>query len=53
MMDYISSTYGLSRPKAFIIASVGVGLRFGQLVDVPKAGVTSMLPLDIFEEREN
>jgi hypothetical protein len=52
-IDPSFSTYGLSRPKAFIIASVGMGLRIGQLVAAPKAGVTAMLPPDIFEERDH
>jgi len=51
MIDYISATYGYSREQAYIIASVAVDLRIGQLVDQPNVGVTAILPLDIFEER--
>lgn len=51
MIDYISSTYGYTREEAYIIASVAVDLRIGQLVDAPNVGVTAVLPLDIFEER--
>ena len=51
MIDYISETYGYSREQAYIIASVAVDLRIGQLVDAPNVGVTAILPLDIFEER--
>jgi len=51
MIDYISTTYGYSREQAFIIASVAVDLRIGQLVDAPNVGVTAILPLDIFEQR--
>jgi formamidase len=50
MIDYISSTYGFSRQQAYIIASVAVDLRIGQLVDMPNVGVTAILPLDIFGE---
>jgi formamidase len=49
MIDYISSTYGYSKLQAYIITSVAVDLRIGQLVDSPNVGVTAVLPLDIFE----
>ncbi|MFH1845234.1 MAG: acetamidase/formamidase family protein, partial [bacterium] len=49
MIDYISATYGLSREQAYIVASIAVDLRIGQLVDAPNVGVTAILPLDIFE----
>ena len=48
MIDYIAVTYGYSKLQAYIIASVAVDLRIGQLVDVPNVGVTAILPLDIF-----
>ncbi len=51
MIDYISQTYGYTREQAYIIASVAVDLRIGQLVDAPNVGVTAILPLDIFEQR--
>lgn len=51
MIDYISETYGYTREQAYIIASVAVDLRIGQLVDAPNVGVTAILPLDIFEQR--
>ena len=51
MIDYISETYGYTREQAYIIASVAVDLRIGQLVDAPNVGVTAILPLDIFEVR--
>jgi len=51
MIDYISETYGYSKEQAYIIASVAVDLRIGQLVDAPNVGVTAILPLDIFEQR--
>ena len=52
MIDYISETYGYTREQAYIIASVAVDLRIGQLVDAPNVGVTAILPLDIFEQRD-
>jgi formamidase len=48
MIDYIVSTYGYDRTQAYMIASVAVDMRIGQLVDVPNVGVTAILPLDIF-----
>lgn len=51
MIDYIAKTYGYTREQAYIIASVAVDLRIGQLVDMPNVGVTAILPLDIFERR--
>ena len=50
MIDYISATYNMSREQAYIITSVAVDLRIGQLVDAPNVGVTAILPLDIFED---
>lgn len=51
MIEYISKTYGYTREQAYLIASVAVDLRIGQLVDTPNVGVTAILPLDIFEKR--
>ena len=48
MIDYISLTYGYTREESYLIASVAVDLRIGQLVDVPNVGVTAILPMDIF-----
>ena len=48
MIDYIMSEYGYDRTQAYMIASVAVDMRIGQLVDVPNVGVTAILPLDIF-----
>ncbi|MCA0931352.1 acetamidase/formamidase family protein [Lutimonas saemankumensis] len=52
MIEYISETYGYSKLQAYIIASVAVDLKIGQLVDVPNVGVTAVLPLDIFEQND-
>ena len=51
MIEYIVSEYGYTRTQAYMIASVAVDLRIGQLVDVPNVGVTAILPLDIFVGR--
>jgi len=52
MIDYIMVEYGYDRPQAYMIASVAVDMRIGQLVDVPNVGVTAVLPLDIFTARD-
>jgi len=49
MIDYLVATRGLTREQAYIVASVAVDLRIGQLVDAPNVGVTAILPLDIFD----
>lgn len=51
MIDYIVSEYGYDRAQAYMIASVAVDMRIGQLVDIPNVGVTAILPLDIFVEK--
>ena len=51
IIDYISTTYGYDREQAYIIASVAVDLRIGNLVDAPNVTVTAILPLDIFDAR--
>ncbi len=51
IVDYIVATYGYNRLQAYIIASVAVDLRIGQLVDTPNVGVTAVLPLDIFDHK--
>ena len=52
MIDYIRSEYGYDRTQAYMIASIAVDMRIGQLVDVPNVGVTAILPLDIFVGRD-
>ena len=52
MIDYIAETYGLTREQAYVVASVAVVLRIGQLVDAPNVGVVAILPTDIFLEAE-
>jgi formamidase len=50
MIDYMTEAHGLTREEAYIVASVAVDLRIGQLVDAPNVGVSAILPLDIFVE---
>ena len=51
MIDYMVANHGLTREQAYLVASVAVDLRIGQLVDAPNVGVTAILPLDIFDSR--
>ena len=48
MIDYMVAEHGLSREQAYLVASVAVDLRIGQVVDAPNVAVTAILPLDIF-----
>jgi len=48
MIAYIERTYGLSSEQAYILASVAVDLRVGQVVDVPNYVVTAVLNEDVF-----
>ena len=50
IIDYMVANYGLTYQQAYVVASVAVDLRIGQLVDVPNVGVTAILPLDIFDQ---
>ncbi len=49
MIDHIVRTRGLSREQAYVLASVAVDLRVGQVVDVPNFIVTAVLNEDVFE----
>jgi formamidase len=48
MIDHITRTYGLTREQAYILASVAVDLRVGQVVDVPNYIMTAVLNKDVF-----
>ncbi|EAQ98113.2 acetamidase/formamidase family protein [Congregibacter litoralis] len=52
MIDHLVTHYGYSVDQAYVICSVAVDLRIGQLVDAPNAGAVALLPLDIFVEEE-
>lgn len=53
MLDYIQREHGLTREQAYILASVAVDLRVGQVVDVPNYIVTAVLNLDVFDKYRN
>ncbi|MEM0909185.1 MAG: acetamidase/formamidase family protein, partial [Pseudomonadota bacterium] len=50
MLDYIEREHGLTREQAYILASVAVDLRVGQVVDVPNFVVTAILNEDVFAQ---
>lgn len=49
MLDYLQREHGLTRPEAYILASVVVDLKISQIVDRPNWTVAAFLPLSIFE----
>ena len=49
MIDYLVREHGLTREQAYILCSVAVDLRIGQVVDVPNYTVSAVLPLTVFE----
>ena len=50
MIAYIRREHGLTAEQAYILASVAVDLRIGQVVDVPNYVVTAVLNEDVFAE---
>jgi formamidase len=50
MIAYLERAHGLTAEQAYILASVAVDLRVGQVVDVPNYVVTAVLNMDVFEE---
>ena len=53
MLDYLQREHGLTREQAYILSSVAVDLRVGQVVDVPNYVVTAVLNLDVFDKYRN
>lgn len=49
MIDHIQRTYGLSAEQAYVLSSVAVDLRIGQVVDVPNYVVTAVLNTGVFD----
>src|SRR5262245_4797445 len=49
MIDWIVANKGLSREQAYILASVAVDLRIGNVVDVPNYAVSAILDLGVFD----
>jgi acetamidase/formamidase len=48
MIDYVSSTSGLSRDDAYVLASLCVDLRISEIVDAGQYVVSALLPLKVF-----
>ena len=48
MIRYLINTRGLTEEQAYLLASVAVDLRIGNVVDVPNFTVYAILPLDVF-----
>lgn len=48
MIDHLEHEYGLTRTRAYILASVCVDLKLSQVVDAPNWTVSAFLPLSIF-----
>jgi formamidase len=48
MMRFLTTNIGLTEEQAYLLASVAVDLRIGNVVDVPNVTVYAMLPLDVF-----
>jgi formamidase len=53
MIDHIERVHGLTREQAYILASVAVDLRVGQVVDVPNYVITAVLNEDVFVEEDD
>ena len=51
MIDYLVKEKGLTREQAYVVCSVAVDLRIGNLVDVPNYAVSAILPLNIFTRK--
>jgi formamidase len=51
MIDHITRTYGLSPEQAYILSSVAVDLRVGQVVDVPNYIISAVLNRDVFVDK--
>ena len=47
MIDYIVEEHGLTKEQAYVLSSVAVDLRIGQVVDVPNYVVTATMNLDV------
>ncbi len=50
MIDHLQAEYGLTPEQAYILSSVAVDLRVGQVVDIPNYVVTAVLNMDVFTE---
>ena len=53
MIDYLVKEHGLTKEQAYILCSVAVDLRGGQVVDVPNFIVSAVLNMDVFDKYRN
>jgi formamidase len=51
MIDWLVANKGLTREQAYMLASVAVDLRIGNLVDVPNYAVSAILDLGVFKKK--
>jgi formamidase len=51
MVEWIHRNKGLTREQAYVLSSVAVDLRIGNLVDVPNFAVSAILDLGVFDDR--
>jgi formamidase len=50
LVDYLVAERGFSPNQAYVLVSVAADLKISEIVDVPNALVSAVLPLDIFED---
>ena len=50
MIDWITANTKLTRNQAYVLSSVAVDLRIGNVVDVPNYAVSTMCPLEVFQK---
>jgi formamidase len=50
LVDYLAATYGFTREAAYVLASVAAELRLSEVVDLPNALVSALVPIDVFED---
>ena len=53
MIDYLVKNHGLTKEQAYVLCSVAVDLRVGQVVDVPNFIVSAVLNMDVFDKYRN
>jgi formamidase len=49
LVDYLVAERGYTENQAYVLVSVAADLKISEIVDVPNALVSAVLPLDIFE----
>ena len=51
MIDWLVATKGLNKQQALVIMSVACDLHISNAVDVPNYAVTTICPMEIFDEK--